>query len=552
MRKLYLYFSFIILISTQVNAQTSLRGMYIDNFHLILGNTSKEDSLLQYAQDSSFNYLALYSLHQLNLSNTNTANTLGSFIYKARVMYGITYVGAVCETYNSFQNTITPFNLARTDDNEKFNVFNLEFEFWTSSSVGPGGYYCTQYLQSANCNCDTSGGFKYYISELHKIDSLAATQNVISETYLGWFNQGQAQQIHNNVDRILLHAYRTGTSSLYSYSAMRLQYLASSNTMVNVAPIFSAEPGFMGPWLDSHSQSEAYNQYKTDFDNDNSSWKQYINILGHQWFDWGFMPKPVPGSGGSGPTITTSGPLSFCSGGSVNLTASTGTAYLWSSGATTRSITVTASGNYYCQVTSGGNTQSTSVISVDVKNNPTVSISQMNPNANPVTINSTSSPESGTITAYQWRLNGNNINGAQASSYDAIQSGNYFLSVSNSYGCYAISNAENVTVSSSSGIFEIPIANNGKNGDENEAIKFNVYPNPSNEILTIDLLSSKTSQTEIKLADINNRIIYEDHSQIAPGLNKAKLNLTKIGSGIYFLLVRDDSSVFSKRIIIAH
>ncbi len=547
MRKFYLFFSFILLVFTQANAQTALRGMYIDNFNLIIGNTNKEDSLLQYAQDSSFNYLALYSLHTLNLNNTTTANSLGAFIYKARVMYGITYVGAVCETYSSFQNKITPYNLGRTDDNEKFNVFNLEFEFWTSSSVNPGGYYCTQYLQSANCSCDTSGGFKYFISELHKIDSLAATQNVISETYLGWFNQGQAQQIHSNVDRILLHAYRTGTSSLYSYSSTRLQYLASSNTMVDVAPIFSAEPSFMGPWLDSHTQVDAYNQYKTDFDNDNSSWKQYINILGHQWFDWGFMPKPVPGSG---PTIAASGPLTFCSGGSVSLTASTGTSYLWSTGATTRSITVTGSGNYSCQVTTNGNTQTTPVKIVDVKNNPIVSISQLNPNGNPVTINSTASPESGTITAYQWKFNGNNIvNGGQSSTYNALQSGNYSLSVSNSFNCYAISNTENVTVSTSSAIFEIPNANNG---NEKDAVKFNIYPNPSNEILTIDLLSSKACMTEIKLADINNRILYEDHSQIAPGLNKAKLNLTKIGSGIYFLSVRDDTSVFSKKIVIAH
>ena len=53
----------------------------------------------------------------------------------------------------------------------------------------------------------------------------------------------------------------------------------------------------MGPWLDAHGQIEAYNQYKSDFDSDNSSWKQYVNLLGYQWFDWGFMPKPVPASG---------------------------------------------------------------------------------------------------------------------------------------------------------------------------------------------------------------------------------------------------------------
>lgn len=47
------------------------------------------------------------------------------------------------------------------------------------------------------------------------------------------------------------------------------------------------------------------------------------------------------------PTITASGPLFFCNGGSVTLTASPGYAsYLWSSGETTQSINVTQTGSY--------------------------------------------------------------------------------------------------------------------------------------------------------------------------------------------------------------
>ncbi|WP_353150615.1 IPT/TIG domain-containing protein, partial [Flavobacterium sp.] len=45
-------------------------------------------------------------------------------------------------------------------------------------------------------------------------------------------------------------------------------------------------------------------------------------------------------------TITADGPTTFCSGGSVVLTASPATSYSWSTGATTQSITVNQSGNY--------------------------------------------------------------------------------------------------------------------------------------------------------------------------------------------------------------
>lgn len=53
--------------------------------------------------------------------------------------------------------------------------------------------------------------------------------------------------------------------------------------------------------------------------------------------------------------VTASGPTSFCPGDSVVLSATTGSTYLWSTGATTQSITVYNPGSYYCSVSFGGN-----------------------------------------------------------------------------------------------------------------------------------------------------------------------------------------------------
>jgi hypothetical protein len=448
MKKHYIYTFLLFLLIRSAAAQApALRGIYIDNFSDILGNTVKEDSLLHYAQDSSYNYLALYDLHSFNLNNASTANTMAAFIKRGRENFGITYIGAVGESYSSFSNDIAPYNLNRSDDHEKFNVFNLEFEFWTSSSVNPGGYYCTQYLQQANCSCDTSGGFKFFIEQMHLIDSLAATQGVLSETYLGWFNQGQGSQIQQNVDRILLHAYRTNTSTLYSYSKTRLQYLASNNTPVEVAPIFSAEPSFMGPWLDSHTEYDAYSQYFADYNNDNSSWKQYINLIGYQWFDYGWMPKPVPGSSGTfNPVIAMSGSGTICNGDSITLTASHGDSYHWSNGALTQSINVKTTGSYTCDVTLNGNTQTTGAASILVKNRPTASVSSGNLVAGQMQLSASASAGSGTISSYQWMINSGNISGATAATYNATISGNYSVKVTNSYGCNETSSQQTVTI----------------------------------------------------------------------------------------------------------
>ncbi|REJ82312.1 MAG: T9SS C-terminal target domain-containing protein [Bacteroidetes bacterium] len=446
------YFRILILclfLTTFSYAQTPvLRGMYVSKFSQILGNTVKEDSLLRYAQDSSFNYMALYDLHNISLSNSTNANKMAAFIKRAK-NFGVTHIGATGESYSSFSGRIVPYNNSRADANEKFNVFNLEFEFWISSSVNPGGYYCTQYLIPNNCPCDTSGAFRFFIDQLRRIDSVGNIQNAISETYVGWFNQGQAQQIANNVDRILLHAYRTSNSSVYSYSKTRLSYFASVNRTVEVAPIFSAEPDFMGPWLNSNPQIAAYNKYMTDFNADNNSWKQHINISGYQWFHYGYMPKnytaaPAPIVA----LVNAAGPTTFCNGGSVTLTASGGSNYLWSNGATSASITVSTSGSYNCEVSSGSASATSNTVTVTVNNLPTATITAGGSTQSGIILSSNSTAGSGSIASYQWMNDGVNISGATSSTFTPSVSGNYSLRVSNSGGCSSTSTAMSVTVAS--------------------------------------------------------------------------------------------------------
>ena len=50
------------------------------------------------------------------------------------------------------------------------------------------------------------------------------------------------------------------------------------------------------------------------------------------------------------PVISASGPIAFCSGGSVTLTSTPNTTYLWSNAATTRAITLSASGDFTVSV----------------------------------------------------------------------------------------------------------------------------------------------------------------------------------------------------------
>lgn len=141
------------------------------------------------------------------------------------------------------------------------------------------------------------------------------------------------------------------------------------------------------------------------------------------------------------PTISASGPTTFCTGGSVTLTASNGTAYLWSNGATSKSITVTTSGNYNVRVTqSGGCSATSSNTSVSVGSGsaptPTITAGGATTFCNGGSVQLTASSGTG----YLWS------NGATTQAISATTTGNYTVRVTQSNGCSAQSSATTVTV----------------------------------------------------------------------------------------------------------
>ncbi|MEP7267548.1 MAG: ice-binding family protein [Saprospiraceae bacterium] len=124
-------------------------------------------------------------------------------------------------------------------------------------------------------------------------------------------------------------------------------------------------------------------------------------------------------SAGAIPTISANGPLTFCTGGSVVLTSSTADGYLWSTGATTKSITVTTTGSY--TVTTSGICAGSSVpTEVTVKNisAPTISVSGPTTFCTGGSVMLTSSASSGNL----WS------NGATTQSITVNVGGNYTVS----------------------------------------------------------------------------------------------------------------------------
>jgi hypothetical protein len=144
--------------------------------------------------------------------------------------------------------------------------------------------------------------------------------------------------------------------------------------------------------------------------------------------------NPVPVA-----NISANGATSFCSGGSVVLTASAGASYLWNTGATTQSITVNSSGTFNVTVTGAGGCNATSAAtSVTVNALPTASITASGNTTfcagNSVLLSASNG------NSYLWS------NGATTPSISATAAGSYSVSVTNGAGCSATSNPIQITV----------------------------------------------------------------------------------------------------------
>lgn len=349
-----------------VRSQTpTVSGIYVNFINSWLGNTVEEDKILEYCQLNGFNYITLYDLHLLNWS-TSQNNQLAAFLSKARTTYGIQQIGACGENSNFFRNRIIPFNTGRTSAIERFDVFSFEFEFWITASVA--SYYGPVYLTPNGFTADTAGAFAFARREYAKIDSMAAVYGILNEIYLGWPTTGQMQQLVTYSDRMLIHAYRTTDVDVYPYTRNRIYDIVGAARPVKIMPIFSAEPSFMGPWLTSNPISKPFQTYSVGYNAEPANVRQNAVLEGSQWFVYSLMPKTSLVNA----SMSASGPTTFCSGGSVTLTASTGATYLWSPGGqTTRAITVTTSGSYAVTVTgAAGNSATSAPVTVTVVPGP--------------------------------------------------------------------------------------------------------------------------------------------------------------------------------------
>ncbi len=232
------------------------------------------------------------------------------------------------------------------------------------------------------------------------------------------------------------------------------------------------------------------------------------------------------------PVITANGPLTFCQGGSVQLSTATGFgSYSWSNGGTGVSTTATASGIYTVTVTNQFLCSGTSAeVEVSVTQPATSFIDNVVDSLFAVPTNGTN---------HQWFFNGNPIPGATQPYYLATESGNYVVRFRDENGCITNSFTNEFTYSGGN----VSVIEPGV------ITSLELFPNPGAGIFTVKGLFAQHVNVHLVVTDMLGRELM--HPLFAGSTNQLdqEVDITGFANGVYFVRVAVGNGLHTFRYI---
>lgn len=234
-------------------------------------------------------------------------------------------------------------------------------------------------------------------------------------------------------------------------------------------------------------------------------------------------------------TITSPG-TTFCDGGTVVLSANTGTGltYQWTKnganigGATGATYTANSTGQYRVIVTNATGCSTTAAPKL---------IEEADLPATPVIIPFGNSLTTASQSNYQWYRNGTAIAGATLQTYTPTQPGNYTVKVTNAFGCSATSAAYVVGP-------DLSI-------DETQGLSMAIYPNPTSETVYIRLTGNAAGMWNLSLTDAAGREVRQSRQQAGQQAeNTLNLDVTGLAPGLYMLKVTQNGLALTRPVIV--
>ncbi|MBI4929152.1 MAG: T9SS type A sorting domain-containing protein [Bacteroidetes bacterium] len=230
------------------------------------------------------------------------------------------------------------------------------------------------------------------------------------------------------------------------------------------------------------------------------------------------------------PVAAISGSSTACLGDSSTLIASGGIFYMWNTGVTTASISISPISNttYTVIVSNGGNCSDTAIISITVTTPPTVfMLAPTNATCSSCADGSAGAFATGNPPlTYLWS------NGTTNQIANGLLPGTYTVCVTDVNGC---AKCDTVTVG-----FTVGIINTG-------SPNFAVYPNPFSDITTI-FFGNIIPHAEVKVMDMLGK---EVRQVVVNNSDKAIISKNNLRNGIYFMkIVSEGNTIGTGKLIV--
>ena len=184
--------------------------------------------------------------------------------------------------------------------------------------------------------------------------------------------------------------------------------------------------------------------------------------------------------------------------------------------------TPTSTTQYSVTVTDSNSNQSIALITIEVIDNPIVELGQNITSPTPITLDAGSGH-----TTYLWST------GYDQQFLVVYATGEYSVTVSNSYGCET---SDSITVT---------IANSINGIDANSFVS--IYPNPAHDKVFIEL-SEGYIDLKITLSDITGKTL--SINTIQSNSNKYELNIADLASGTYLIQLKNSEILLVKKLIV--
>ena len=240
---------------------------------------------------------------------------------------------------------------------------------------------------------------------------------------------------------------------------------------------------------------------------------------------------------GASPIVTLGPDTAFCQGSSIHLYAGAGTGniYSWSNGATTSSISVSTSGTYSVLVTNTVGCQSSDFINITSKAKPAVSLvfsglTSFCKDDNTSKILTEGTPSGGTYIGAA--ITGNTFTANQAGQGSHI----VLYTITGSNGCSNTAK-DTLTVNACVGLEELT-----------SDVNFNVYPNPTTGVFTLDLTTSSDLKGVLYITSIDGKVVVNDVIE-GNGLISKTINISHLANGIYYLKLETKDAIKTYKVL---